>query len=147
MANVLLLLRDGEAPLAALVTRGERRMGESGLTVEVMAAERERGEHLLAELTRLMREHNVYRGRVLAFSRDEMGTVGVEIRTLPSVPREAIVLPAGVLERVERHALAPVRHRERLLAAGRHLKRGLLLHGPPGTGRTSPGAATRGRRG
>jgi SpoVK/Ycf46/Vps4 family AAA+-type ATPase len=32
--------------------------------------------------------------------------------------------------------LAPVEHRERLLAAGRHLKRRLLLHGPPGTGKT-----------
>ena len=84
-----------------------------------------------------MREHNVYRGHVVAFSGDpEMEGVGLEVRTLPNVDRDAIVLPEGALERIERHALGPLRHRERLLAAGRHLKRGLLLHGAPGTGKT-----------
>ncbi len=132
----LLLLRGLGRRLAAIVTRSERMMGGQGVRVEVLADAREAGDALLAELTRLMAEHNVYRGRVLAFSRTEEGEVHLEVRALPEVPREAIVLPAGVLERIERHVLGPVRHRERLLAAGRHLKRGVLLHGPPGTGKT-----------
>ena len=37
-----------------------------------------------------------------------------------------------MLERVERHAFAVAAHAERLKASGRHLRRGLLLHGPPG---------------
>jgi ATP-dependent 26S proteasome regulatory subunit len=41
-----------------------------------------------------------------------------------------------VLERVERHTIGLAQHRQRLLAAGRHLRRGLLLHGRPGTGKT-----------
>jgi hypothetical protein len=136
VVNAVQLIRHGEHRLAVLVGRRERMMGADGVRLEVMAADREQAEDLVADVARLMAEHNVYRGRVLSFAHNQEGGVEVEIRTLPNISRDAIVLPDGVLERVERQALGPVRHRERLLAAGRHLKRGLLLHGPPGTGKT-----------
>ena len=104
-----------------------------------MAAERERGERVLADLSDLMRERNVYRGRVLELSSrhfhdDEHAPLTV--RTLPKIARDRIVLPPGVLERIERQAFGIADHAERLRASGRHLRRGLLLHGPPGTGKT-----------
>jgi hypothetical protein len=137
VVNALLLMRDGERRLAALISRSENRMGGPALRLEVVARERAEAEGLLGEIEVLMREHNVYRGRVVAFSGDpEMEGIGLEVRTLPAIGREAIVLPEGALERIERHALGPARYRTRLLAAGRHLKRGLLLHGAPGTGKT-----------
>jgi ATP-dependent 26S proteasome regulatory subunit len=40
------------------------------------------------------------------------------------------------VERIERQTIGFSKHRGRLLASGRHLKRGLLLHGLPGTGKT-----------
>jgi hypothetical protein len=55
---------------------------------------------------------------------------------LPRVVREDVILPAGVLERIERHTIVFAKQAERLLAAGRSLKRGLLLYGPPGVGKT-----------
>jgi ATP-dependent 26S proteasome regulatory subunit len=104
-----------------------------------MARERKRAERVLVELRRLMAERNVYRGRVLElrsrhFHHDEGAPLTV--RSLPDIARDRIVLPEGVLERIERQAVGMARHAERLRASGRHLRRGLLLHGPPGVGKT-----------
>jgi ATP-dependent 26S proteasome regulatory subunit len=113
-------------------------MGES-LTLEVMARDAAAAEAVIAELRTLMHERNVYRGRVLELAprhfHDDEGAP-LTVRTLRDVEREQIVLPAGVLETIERQALGFARHAHRLRASGRHLRRGLLLHGPPGVGKT-----------
>jgi hypothetical protein len=132
------LVRDDEGPLVAMLTSSDQGMGES-LALEVMVADRERGERVLAELWKLMRELNLYRGRVLElgsrYFHDDEGAP-LTVRTLPQISRDRIVLPPGVLERIERQAFGIADHAERLRASGRHLRRGLLLHGPPGTGKT-----------
>ena len=134
----LWLARDDEGPLVAMLTSSDHGMGES-LGLEVMVDDRERGERVLADLWKLMRELNVYRGRVLELRsrhfHDDEGAP-LTVRTLPRVSRDRIVLPPGVLERIERQAFGIADHAERLRASGRHLRRGLLLYGPPGTGKT-----------
>nr|WP_239523073.1 ATP-binding protein [Geodermatophilus normandii] len=65
-----------------------------------------------------------------------MGGVALTFLDPPDLARDDVVLPAAVLDRVERHALGVAEHRAGLRAAGQHLKRGLLLYGPPGTGKT-----------
>ena len=49
---------------------------------------------------------------------------------------DALVLPAETLAAVHRQVVEVARHKQQLLAAGQHLKRGLLLYGPPGVGKT-----------
>lgn len=132
----LLLVRDGDDRFVLLV-RGPSDYGmERKVQVEVMAADRERARRLLAELRAGMAERNVYRGRVISLLAHRYGPPSVRFHELPVVVREDIVLPDGLLERLERHTIGFSRHRERLLAAGRHLRRGILLHGRPGTGKT-----------
>jgi len=135
VASGLVLLRGPAGPAVALLRTDDHGMGSS-LSLELMAPERAQAEALLAELQELMAEHNVFRGRVVQVSQSMHGGLTVEVRILAEIARERIVLPPGVLERIERHTIGFSRHAERLRAAGRHLKRGLLLHGPPGTGRT-----------
>jgi ATP-dependent 26S proteasome regulatory subunit len=47
-----------------------------------------------------------------------------------------VILPPDVLDGIERQVLGVARHAGRLLASGQHLKRGVLLYGAPGTGKT-----------
>jgi hypothetical protein len=134
----LWLVRDDEGALALLLKSEDYGPGEK-LTLEVMAADRDRAAKVLAEVWGLMAERNVYRGRVLELSArhfHEDEGAPLTVRSLPEIARDQIVLPPGVLERIERQAFGIARHAERLRASGRHLRRGLLLHGQPGTGKT-----------
>jgi SpoVK/Ycf46/Vps4 family AAA+-type ATPase len=130
----LYLIRDGAKRVALLVMPNQMHQ-QGGLKLEAMADERDDAERLLADLRELRRERNVYRGSVVSVEEGQRG-LQIAVTRLPSVTRERIVLPAGVLDRIERHTIEFARHAERLRAAGRHLKRGLLLHGAPGTGKT-----------
>ncbi|CAA9467283.1 MAG: Cell division protein FtsH [uncultured Rubrobacteraceae bacterium] len=137
----LYLLGDGEGPLAVLVrSTGEHHGPVPQIHIEVMSAEPETASAFLAEIRAGMLLHNVYRGQLLSLGNPHgpfgEGGAMVEFLAIPEIERDAVVLPEGVLERVERHTAGFAAHAGKLLAAGRHLKRGLLLHGPPGTGKT-----------
>jgi hypothetical protein len=131
-----LYLVDGEEERLAVLVSVREQGPWRKLGVEALAGARESAERFLAALRGEMKARSVYRGRVIALEQEEYTPLSVEVRSLPEIARERIVLPAGVLERVERQTLGFTRHADKLLAAGRHLKRGLLLHGPPGTGKT-----------
>jgi hypothetical protein len=131
----LFLVREGANRLALLV-QGPSRNFQSALTVEVMAPERAQAEAFLSRVRAAMRQRNVYRGRVLTISSDRMENLKIAIQHLPSVGREQIIFPAGLLDKIERQTIRFSGLSEKLRSAGRHLKRGVLLYGPPGTGKT-----------
>jgi len=131
-----LILVSEETERAAVLVRGAREQRMEKLALEVMASSRDAANRLLRDIRAGIKERNVYRGRTLSLSASTMGAIAVNFHSLPEVDPEGIILPAGVLERVRRHTIGFARHREKLLTAGRHLKRGILLHGAPGTGKT-----------
>jgi hypothetical protein len=129
------LIREGERRLAAYVAKSERYSANGEVRVEAMAPARSAAERLLADLREGMRARNVYRGHVLSLTYDD-SRLRVKFHRLPGIEPGGIILPEGLLERIERHTIRFGRLGGALKAAGRHLKRGLLLHGPPGTGKT-----------
>jgi len=54
----------------------------------------------------------------------------------PRVTADDVILPEETLAMIRRQVIGVAEHREQLLAARQHLKRGLLLYGPPGVGKT-----------
>ena len=135
----LYLIRDADARLAALVTGPVEHSPRQSLQMEVMATTPEAAQAFHAGIKRLVHELNVYRGQVISLSPGRLGPWNqplVQFHQLPSISRDDVVLPSGLLDRIERHTIGFAEHTTELLASGRSLKRGLLLYGLPGTGKT-----------
>jgi AAA+ superfamily predicted ATPase len=135
-AGVYLVDEPG-GPAALLLHAALEEMGRA-LSVEIVAADPERAAVIAQELRALALEHNVFRGQVLSFGADFFGerAAVLQFHTRPRLTEDDVILPEETLHAVSRQVAGIAEHRERLLAAGQHLKRGLLLHGPPGVGKT-----------
>jgi ATP-dependent 26S proteasome regulatory subunit len=82
--------------------------------------------------------HNVFRGQVLSFGGEVFGhgETLLQFHRRADLAATTLILPDQTLEAVRRQVVEVARHKKQLLAAGQHLKRGLLLYGPPGVGKT-----------
>jgi len=132
------LVHDGDTRLALVlqpVTHGP----EAEIVLQIAGADKPRLDAILAEIGRLASERSVFRGQVISFGPEVFGIgrqVPMNFLERPAIGRDQIVLPSEVLENIERQVLGVGKHSSRLLASGQHLKRGVLLHGAPGTGKT-----------
>jgi hypothetical protein len=131
------LTRHEDAPVALVLSRaGEHPMQASSLKLEGVSPRKGAVSALLRALRAAIREHNVFRGRIISLHQTGQAQISVQFHAVPTVERDGVILPEGTLERLERHAIGVAESAERLRDARRHLKRGVLLHGPPGTGKT-----------
>jgi len=131
----LRLFRFRGQPVAVLVDESQF-SSNPGLRLEVMAVNREAAEDFLRLVEKETRFGKAFRGGVLSLELDCFRNVAIKFHQLPEIAREDVILPEEVLRRIERHTVDFSEQAARLRAAGRHLKRGVLFHGPPGTGKT-----------
>ena len=132
------LVSQGERRAVLLLRLGRSDMGESATRLEIAADDPDFAATIAAEVRESALEHNIYRGQVVSFGRDMFGerhTV-LSFHHRPTMTLEDLILPAETVDAITRQVVGVARHRTQLLAAGQHLKRGLLLYGPPGVGKT-----------
>jgi predicted AAA+ superfamily ATPase len=134
----LVLVTDGEHRSAVLFRGPDRNSDMEGVRVEVIAADATHARDLTTALRAKALELNVYRGQVVSFGHSMFGERSSLLRfqERPRVGADDVILPADTFDDIRRQVVGVARNRERLRAAGQHLKRGLLLYGPPGAGKT-----------
>lgn len=137
LAFAVVLVTSPEGRLALFVRRADPHgFGRPSLSIDAATPDEGVAETFFRDLREVMERCDVYRGQVLTVEMDPHGGGEIVFLERPRLGRDELVLPEGTLERIEVHVLGPSRHREQLAASGRHLARGLLLWGPPGTGKT-----------
>jgi hypothetical protein len=129
----LRLLRYDDHPVAVLQRGGDPRRGTPNAGLEVITPVEGVAAALLDDVRRLIGERSVFRGHALSMSGNpfEPGVGGITFHRRPELAPDDVVLPPGTLDKVQRHVVGIGRHRARMQAAGQHLKRGVLLYGPP----------------
>ena len=136
----LYLVTEGEARLAVFFRGPEPEIGMPVTQLHVAGTDDELARRAAAEIRDEALTRNVFRGQVLSFGGEVFGHHhGETVLTFhrrPAMTADQLVLDPGTLAEVQRQVVEVARHKGRLLAAGQHLKRGLLLFGPPGVGKT-----------
>ena len=134
----LYLVSDGERRAVLLLRMSQPMMGQPRTTLEIAADDPALAAELAADVRQLSLQHNVYRGHVVSFENDVFGqreTV-LSFQQRSAMTADELILPAETITAITRQVVGVARHRQQLLAAHQHLKRGVLLYGPPGVGKT-----------
>jgi hypothetical protein len=141
LKNGLWLGGEGNARFAAVYLYDVDFQGDGMVRLEIAVLPGAAGERatqrILARFDDAIRKAKVLRGRVLSFERDERhGYAGVKVHTLPAVSRGEIILPESTLALIDSNIIRFTAHRPALAALGLPVKKGVLFHGAPGTGKT-----------
>ena len=102
----------------------------AAVKVEGHASKKEELEQFARGVTSIAEEENFYRGKKLMFSGR------IRLLDLPDRSWESIILSPGLKADIQANTLGFLANQERLARYGIPLKRGVLLVGEPGTGKT-----------
>jgi hypothetical protein len=133
------LVSEPDGNRTALLVRGaSAEYGHPQVSVQVVSTAPDAATEAAAGIRSAAIEHNVFRGQVLSFGQEVFGhgQTLLQFHRRPEMRADQLILAPETLAEIQRQVVDVARHKARLLAAGQHLKRGLLLYGPPGVGKT-----------
>lgn len=124
------------APLLVRLSEGFTYTDEPRLLVYAAPADR---AHAKAALDAVMAEangaKNLFRGRALAAS--EHNGLTLELTELPTATRTDVIVPDWVWSEIDLNIAAVSTHRDLMTRLNLGVRRGVLLAGPPGVGKTA----------
>jgi len=134
----LYLVTEDGVRTAVLLGAPTPEFGRGGVSVQVVSSDAEAAPAAAAQIRAAALEHNVFRGQVLSFGQEVFGhgQTLLQFHRRPTLAAGQVILAPETVAQIQRQVVEVARHKDRLREAGQHLKRGLLLYGPPGVGKT-----------
>lgn len=133
LKQAIILLKDKGSTAAIWVTTSWANLTTPIRHITVISADAQHVRRIVADLNRLTLENSPYIGEMFRVSHSAPQQY---LQRPEPMTADDVIMPAGLLERIDQHAIGVTLGADRLTAAGQHLKRGLLLYGPPGSGKT-----------
>lgn len=118
---------------------GEQSAPMTSLKVTVACELRQRADETFAELEERRKRLSVYRGKVIDPVVNAGGIRSIAFKRIARVEQDDLILPPSVLDLIRASIIDFYRHQDVLRSVGVEMKRGILFHSPPGTGKTSIG--------
>jgi hypothetical protein len=143
LKNGLWIGRREGLPFAIMLAPGGRFGIVAGVGVEIAVAAGEQGlrfsQDLFRQLEQAISEGRSYRGRIVSLEAHHHpmgGGSSVKVHRLAKVNREDVILPKTTLAALDRNVAGFTAARAALKDMRFQARKGLLFHGPPGTGKT-----------
>ncbi|MDB5323252.1 MAG: hypothetical protein JWN40_4883, partial [Phycisphaerales bacterium] len=109
----------------------------SRLLLSIACRSREVADFFFAEIERRRQALSIYRGKVIEPVINHGGVQSIAFRKLEPMSAQELELPDTVKQLIDNSIVAFYESRDTLQSMGVELKRGVLFHSPPGTGKTS----------
>ena len=123
------------APVPLVVRITDETIYTSNLKVYAHPRDRAHATDVLAALVADAEgARNLYRGRAMVASVNN--GLRLELTELPQVTRDSVIVPAAVWDEIDLNVAAVTVRRELMQRLGLGVRRGILLAGPPGVGKT-----------
>jgi ATP-dependent 26S proteasome regulatory subunit len=105
--------------------------------LSVGCSDKATADAFFTDVDRRRRELSIYRGKVIDPEVSNGGIHSIGFRSIKHVHENNLILPQDVKKLIRSAIVGFYDHVETLRAVGVEMKRGVLFHSPPGTGKTS----------